>query len=268
VSRVAVGHRVSDAGSALYSAAAAWTICGRGSTLLGHNVPIDPALLPQLLAVLGTIAGALVGGLTAYAAGVVKSRSDLRVAEWQVEAQLAISDGARQTQIAIDRDRQNRQKVEEAYGHLMEWLYDIEATIEEIYSGLFTDDEETLIRCVKLIDEWPWETLRAPRYTASIRYLWSAEVSERLGSFMGKSANFTAVALHAYIIHVPDPVMRRCAPGPTADNRAESRKRYTSNPTEGMPTGDVWRGRCELLNSIADVRVQVRREMFASTADE
>ena len=106
-----------------------------------HNGMMDPALLSQLLPVLGTIAGALVGGITAYAAGVAQSRSDMRAVEQQIDAQLAIAEESRRTEIAVDRDRQNRQK-EEAYGHLMEWLYDLESAVANVYSGLFSEDEE------------------------------------------------------------------------------------------------------------------------------
>jgi hypothetical protein len=225
---------------------------------------MDPALLSQLLTLIGAVAGTMVGGLTAYAAGVHKSRVDLRIAEMNLQTQLGIAEGQRQVQIAIDRDRQNRQKVEEAYGNLMEWLYSIESTTENIYSGLFSDDEEFFAKCMRSIDEWPWETLKAPKYTAATRYLWSDSVHDLLGELGGSSAKFTDAALSAYHIRLSPEVMRKCVDSATVE-RSQEIKAWADvkQQVEQQDKQDMWVGRGELLSILDKVRNQVRQEMLS-----
>jgi hypothetical protein len=226
-----------------------------------HNGQMDAALLSQFLPVLGTLAGALIGGVTAYRAGLVKTRADLEIARHQVNTQLAIAEGQRLIQIAIDRDRQNRQKIEEAYLHLMEWLYEIESTISDIYSGLFSDDAELLVRCMKAIDDWPWETLRAPHYTAATRYMWSERVNNLMAAFGGISVEFVNAAERGYYIHLPEDVMRRCVGPELAERRGQIRENAESGALEEARRA-VFNGRRDLLDHLGKVRQAVRSEMI------
>jgi hypothetical protein len=201
----------------------------------------------------------MVGGLTAYAAGVHKSRADLRIAEMNLQTQLEIA--------AIDRDRQNRQKVEEAYGYLMEWLFEIQSTVEEIWSGLFSDDEEFLVKCMRSIDEWEWTTLKAPRYTAATRYFWSDSVHDLLGKLYGCS-KFTEAALLAYCIRLSPEVMRKCVGRATAERRQETKNEYEGNKKAWADVRrDMSVGRGELLSVLDKVRNQVRQEILSGRVD-
>jgi hypothetical protein len=243
------------------------TVEDRSGRTVRHNSGMDPVLLSQLLPLIGAVAGAMVGGLTAYAAGVHKSRADLRIAEMNLQTQLEIAEGQRQVQISIDRDRQNRQKVEEAYGNLMEWLFEIESTIEDISSGLFSDDEECLVKCMQSIDEWEWTTLKAPKYTAATRYFWSDSVHGLLGKLY-RSSKFTEAALHAYCIRHSPEVMRKCVGAATAERRQKIKNEDEGNK---KALADVRRemrvGRSELLGVIGEVRNQVRLEMLSDRVD-
>ena len=222
---------------------------------------MDPVLLSQLLPVIGTVAGTMLGGLTAYAAGIHKSRVDLRIAEMNLQGQSHV-------QIAIDRDRQNRQKVEEAYGNLMEWLYSIESTIENIYSGLYSDDEEFFVKCKRSIDEWPWETLKAPKYTAATRYLWSDSVHDLLGELGGSSVKFTSAASIAYRVRLSPEVMRKRVDSATVERRQEIKAwADVQEQVKQQDKLDMWVGRGELLNILDKVRNQVRQEMLSGRVD-
>lgn len=225
-------------------------------------------LLPQLLILIGPLAGAIVGALAVYVVGVRKSKVDLRVAEMTIQTQREIAEGQRKIQIDIDRDRQNRQKIEEAYGHLMGWIYEIEVAIEDICSGLSFGDEAYVVKCMRQVDDWSWETIRPPKYTAATSYLWSDSVRDLLGETGKPSAAFSGAALRAYCIRLSPEVMRKCVGSPRAERIQECFKEYEGNITVWTDTMQAMAvGRAELLSILNKVQNQVRQEMLSSQVD-
>jgi hypothetical protein len=110
--------------------------------------------LTTLLPLLGTVAGTMIGGLLTYAADVRQKKIDLQLAERQAAVQLTLARNQIDGQVAAERDRQRQQKIEEAYGFLMEWLYDLEGVLDEVWFGVCEqEDGDETARAKEILDE-------------------------------------------------------------------------------------------------------------------
>lgn len=199
-------------------------------------------LLPVLVPILGTVAGTMIGGLLTYAAGVRQKKIDLQLAERQAAVQISLARDQIDGQIAAERDRQRQQKIEEAYGFLMEWLYDLEGVLDEVWSGVCEREKgaETA-KAMEILDEWSWKTLRPPRNTAATQFYWSPEVVDLIEKFRGVSSDFHSSARVALT--------------------------YKESGSENIRRKQpVLEGRNRLLKIIQDLRDQVRGEMLSHLA--
>jgi hypothetical protein len=84
-----------------------------------------------------------------------------------------------------------------------------------------------------LADEWSWETLRAPDYTAATRYLWSKEVNECLGVLRKICLTYNG-STQGLCYSVSDDVMAQCVPASTAGVRARVARALRRESTSGV----------------------------------
>ncbi|GAA1672930.1 hypothetical protein [Fodinicola feengrottensis] len=197
----------------------------------------EDAAMPTetLVAIIGVV-GVAVGALLTHFTGMRQKNIDVALAVEMASKQVY-------GQMAAERDRQRQQKIEEAYGHLNEWLYELEEQLVHVWFGM-TDGAApaTLTRAQHIIDQWPWESLRPPRKSAATQFYWSPAVWDLLRKFDGASSEFYT--------------------------NANIGLKFNAGKMEGDDTAVqqyrsiVWPTRRQLLRIIKDIREQVREEML------
>jgi gas vesicle protein len=192
---------------------------------------MDPAVLP----VIGTIAGTAIGALTGVLTVHVQSRTTRRVADMQARTQLQIAAAQHDMQVSVEISKRQRERKEEAYRTLMLWLDDIQVALEQVHSAVFSDNQEALRDALTIVDEWPWQTLRAPQYTAETRYLWSNAVDTGLREAFGISASWTPYARPAVLAQMTHETRMAALGAERADRWAQS------HPPESEDIrGEMW----------------------------
>lgn len=210
-------------------------------------------MLDQALPVLGTLIGALIAGITTYAAGARRAKTDLEIAErqtktqvetarQQVESQLEAARQQARVTVEAETEKHRREKLEEAYRHLMTWIDDVEQTVNDVWGGLFAKDPETQARTKHVLDQWPWETLRPAKEAAATQHYWSKEIRDLRRSFSGASAAFHSAA----------GVALKTAPNKYSD-RDETVRKFISD------TFDGW---TKLIGILEDIRTQAHADVL------
>lgn len=210
-------------------------------------------MLTQVLPVLGALIGSLIAGLTTYAAGARRAKTDLEIAErqtktqvetarQQVESQLEAARQQARATVEVETEKHRREKLEEAYGHLMTWIDELEQTVNDVWGGLFAEDAETQANIRRVLDQWPWETLRPPKEATATQHYWSKEISELRRSFSGASAAFHSAAGAAL----------ETAPNSDSD-RDETVQKLIS---------ETWKGHSKLIGILEDIRTQAHADVL------
>ncbi|QIM15452.1 hypothetical protein G7067_01960 [Leucobacter insecticola] len=139
-----------------------------------------------------------VGAITAGGLNVVvlrlQSKANLKALEVQLSAQAREGTLHRASQLKIERERHQRQRIEEAHEQLMLWCYQLEVTMDDIWHGIHSSDAETVSNTQHLLDEWPWETLRRPAPAAALSYYWSEKTVRLIYDVEAESAHFSTNA--------------------------------------------------------------------------
>lgn len=195
----------------------------------------------QIFSSLGT-AGAI-GALVAYLVGRGQQRTSNKVAQLQAHTQLEVARSQAQAQIAAKRDEQLRQAIEESYGLLMDWLHDVEQLMDDLWALLCTEGQEARDSARKILDDWPWTTIKPPKETAHTRFYWSANVNELLREFSGQSSRLV-----------------------NAGNRANHEK-CGSDDWERLenPRGEFWNTKNDIRRIFVRIERIVREEMLVGS---
>lgn len=207
------------------------------ATIELHNGVVTVSWMPQVLSSLGAAGG--VSAVTSYLIGRRQNRTSLQVAHVQANTQADLA----MTQRVIEHDKFRRQKLEEAYGHLMLWLHDMESSINDLWDHLCNPGAEHQEAATKLLDDWPWEMLRPPRDAARMRYFWSAKVQDLIGNLNELSSGLLNGGWAANI--------HREATG-------EEKEKFRRGQTE------FWEHRTKILKTMTDVRHAIRKELLDS----
>jgi hypothetical protein len=136
------------------------------------------------------------------------------------------------------------------------WLDDIQVALEQVHSAVFSDNQEALRDALTIVDEWPWQMLRAPRYAAETRYLWSNAVDTGLREAFGISASWTPYARPAVLAQMTHETRMAALGAERADRWAQS------HPPESEDIrGEMWGKQRSVVSRLNSVRNQVRQEM-------
>lgn len=145
----------------------------------------------QVMTVVGTLVGALITGLTTFAANARKAKTDLSIAQQQSKTQIEVARQQANATIEAEIEKHRREKVEESYNELMAWMDDLERTLDAVWFGICaTPGEPSEKNAENILNEWPWETLRPPKSTARSQHYWSDAITELIAEFSGTSAHF------------------------------------------------------------------------------
>lgn len=144
--------------------------------------------------VLGTLGGAIVAGMMTLAASSRRTLADREIARQQLETQLRLAQQQHKADLDAEREKQRRQKIDEAYGQLMVWLHEMQAKIDDVWVAVYSDDSELIERARHILYEWAFETLRPPKEAVPTQYYWSESVRRLLLEIGGVSEEFTSAA--------------------------------------------------------------------------
>jgi hypothetical protein len=237
------------------------------------SVELD-LLAPSAWSAIGAAGGAVLGALIGHRATTAKARADKRIAEMQAEtqrdiaaqqlaAQRELAERQAELQMSIEAAKRHSERLEEAYRPMMRWLDEIQATFEEVHEALFSDNQQDLARAMRIIDEWPFRTLRAPSYTAETGYLWSDAVWAKFGEFSGASVHWHSRASRAMFSHMTHET-RVSTLGPGRAKRLEEGLRGRPHPRDIR--GDVCMEQRKLVAKLDNVRAEVQREITVPSA--
>ncbi len=209
--------------------------------------------------VVAALGGALLAGIISLAVAWQQARSSERLTGLQLRAQAQLAETDRATQIAVELAKSRRARLQEAYRTLMLWLDDIQLGLEKVHAAVYAEDQKMLQDAMVVVDRWPFETLRPPRYTAEWRFLWSDAVSRRLEEVSAASVAWHGVAQQALVAHMT-PQTRLTALG---SDRAEKWRDHRDPDSEASwrsQGGEVWGKQMHIVSLLQQVRVQIREE--------
>lgn len=146
---------------------------------------------------------AVAGLLTESAFTRIKLRSALIAAERSLETQFRISEERIRQISRIERDKQLRANIEEAYSHLGGWLWELDLAIDGMVVNVYSEDNKLTQDTLSEIESWHWWRLRPPKTVASMQHYWSSDVHERVNKIYEHSQPFvgevkTAIAAPAH----------------------------------------------------------------------
>lgn len=196
---------------------------------------MDEASLYQLIAVVGTVGGILLGGATASIAAFWKNRGNSASLEASFKAHAERIDRFHQESLQALLTRDKIARTDESYRMLSSWLYRLEKTIDDVWEGCCSSDAGARSRANFILDEWPWETLRVPPDVAPFQFYWTSRIQDLIRDFSGASADFVAESR----------IVMESIPDERQDNRALS---------------NIWELRNQLFAKIDLVRSQMRTE--------
>ena len=181
----------------------------------------------------------LIGIVVGYFGAYHRSRRDIAALERHAESHFKLAHEQYAMQVKQTDLSQRRIKIQEAYDQLGRWLHSLERTIDEVWFGCATEDESTRKHAKRIVDEWPWETLKVPAEFYAAGFYWSSDIRELIRKFEGASAEFTIRAAVAI------------------DEKDSHHERYEP----GSRNGRVWESRSTLLSIIDDIREAARGDL-------
>jgi hypothetical protein len=195
-------------------------------------------MVDDLVLVIGTLGGVLVGSLVTF--GAAKRVSAHPPA---VTPAPPADTGEKQLRIQLEAEAKRRrlEKIDDSYGKLLGWLYELEVTTDGVRLATWSKKPDVIHRSLKVVEEWPWQTLRPPRYVASTQHYWSDDVRALVDSFYRDSAPFISSAL-----------IRLARLGRAAEHDRAEDDRQAGNLDEAA---------AKLRKTFARIREQVRREL-------
>ncbi|WP_157555428.1 hypothetical protein [Nocardia crassostreae] len=203
-------------------------------------------MMEILIPVIGTLSGVFVANIMTLAAGSRRARTDREIAHRQLEAQLRLAQQQHTAQLEIEREKQRRQEIDEAYGQLMVWLHEMQGRIDDIWIAVYSDEPDLIERVRNVLRDWPFGTLRPPREAAPTQYYWSSNVRKLVASLGGASFDLTSSAT----------AVLNPRESPLADDHLASLR------------GRVGNSRDELTAMIIRIHEAVGREMRAEGGDQ
>ncbi|MFC0112625.1 hypothetical protein [Kibdelosporangium aridum] len=192
----------------------------------------------ELTLIVCVLGGVLIGGFLAYYVGI---RVILIASERNLHAQLVASERKLRLELESDFRRRQQRLLEESYGKLMGWLYELDIAVDGVWAGIHAKEPDVLKDLRITLEEWPWKTLKPPEYVASTQHCWSVEVRDLLTRFYGRSVSFVDAA-----------------------HGAVRQPQEESGDSEILQTAvhATWEGRSELQRIIVKIREQARLELL------
>lgn len=193
----------------------------------------------------------------------MQAETERDIAEQRLAAQRELDERQADLQISVEAAKRHSEQLEEAYRPMMRWLDEIQATLETVHEALFSENQQDLARAMKIVDEWPFQTLRAPSYTVETGYLWSDAVWAKFGEFSGASVhwhNRASRAMFTYMTHET----RVSTLGPGRAKRLEEGLQGRPHLTDIR--ADVCMEQRKLVAKLDNIRTEVRREITVPTA--
>ncbi|MFC5186030.1 hypothetical protein [Actinomadura harenae] len=167
----------------------------------------------------------------------------MQVADVQARTQIELADRQFQAQRAIEEDKFCRQKLETAYEAVTEWLDGMERLIDEPWGHICADGPEHREAARKIVDDWPWETLRPPLAVSRLSYCWSEEVRELIYSLGGISSKL-------------------CFGASVANTNREAPKEKQGDYRRAQ--SEVWESRQDFQVKVAKTRRTIRKELLGA----
>lgn len=180
-----------------------------------------------------------VGLVAGYFGAYYRSRRDMLMLERQIDCHFKLAQQQYKLQIDQIDQGQRRVKVQEAYDQLGRWLHRLERTIDEVWFGCASQDKDVEQNARRIVEQWPWETLKLPAEFYSAGFYWSGDVRELIRKFERASVGFTTEAMLAL----------------------NSKHKVGEQEAVHSETSRVWHCRSELLSIIDDIRATARADL-------
>lgn len=197
----------------------------------------------EWIVLVAAMAGMLAGGAMTFRYAI---RAGQVSGERILQAQLLSAEQRLKMRLEAEAERRLHEKLEESYGKLMGWFFELDMVVDSVWIGIHSTDQEIIEETRTTLDKWPWVTLKPPQYVASTQQYWSVAVRDLIEKFYGDTVDFVRFA-QIVIRSVDD-----SKGGDDVKDRAMEK---------------VWEGRGKLRESIAKIREQAGVELMHPERD-
>ncbi|MFI0805271.1 hypothetical protein [Amycolatopsis lurida] len=192
---------------------------------------------------MAAMAGMLAGGAMTFRYAI---RAGQASGERSLQAQLLSAEQGLKMRLEAEARRRMQEKLEESYGKLMGWFFELDMVVDSVWIGIHSTDQEIIEETRMTLHKWPWVTLKPPQYVASTQQYWSVAVRDLIEKFYGDTVDFVKFA-QIVIRSVDD-----AKDGDDVKDQAMEK---------------VWEGRGKLRESIAKIREQAGVELMHPERD-
>lgn len=192
---------------------------------------------------IAALAGMLAGGAMTFRYAIRAGQASV---ERSLQAQLHSAEQRLKMRLESETRQRRHEKIEESYGKLMGWFFELDLVVDSVWIGLHSADQGIIEETRTTLEKWPWVTLKPPQYVASTQHYWSVAVRDLVDKFYGDTVDFVRFA--QIVIRSGDDSKE----GDDVKDRAMEK---------------VWEGRGKLRESIAKIREQAGVELVHPEQD-